>query len=117
MQAELTIGGFDVFAYDTSLVRGKAIENQTHGFSSTMHELAQQRDKQLAVQSTHIGAEPKFSARTYRRGGRDRLTLPRSIYDWRLAAQSPRLSVNRIGAKARFIPKQNLRAVALRLTG
>src|SRR5450631_2631689 len=117
MQAQLPCGRFDIVANDASLVRRKAIENQTHGLPTAMHQLAQQLDKPLAVQTTHVGAEPKLPARTHRRGGGDRLPLPRSVHNRSLAAQSPGLSMNGVGAKTGFIPKQNLCAVAFSLAG
>src|SRR5277367_5953923 len=117
MQTQLPFGRFDVVANDASLVRRKAIENQTHGLLTAMHQLAQQLDKQLTVQTTHVGAEPKLPARTHRRGGGNRLPLPRSVHNRSLAAQSPCLSMNGVGAKTGFIPKENLRAVVFRLAG
>jgi hypothetical protein len=84
----------------------QAIENQTHGFPAPMHQLAQELNEQFAVQTTHVSAEPALSAQPHRRGGGDRLPLPRSVHDRRLAAQSTGLSMNGIGAKAGSIPKQ-----------
>src|ERR1039458_3537409 len=84
MQAQLTFGRFHVVANETSFVRWQAIEDQTHRLFPPMHQLAEQLDEQFAVQATHVGAEPKLPARTYRRSGRDRLTLPRPIHDRRL---------------------------------
>src|SRR5208282_5840417 len=117
MQAQLPFRGFDVVANNAGLVRWKAIENHTHGFLTAMHQPAQQLDEQFPVQTTRVCAEPELAARTHRRGRGDRLPLPRSIHDWSLATQSPGLAMNGVGAKARFIPKQNLRAVAFGLAG
>src|SRR5271155_2828288 len=117
MQAQLPFRGLDVVANDASLVRRKAIENQTHGLSAPMHQLAQQLDKQLAVQSTDVGAEPKLPARTHCRGRGDRLSLPRSIHNRSLSPQSPCLAMNGVSTKTGFIPKQNLRAIAFGLAG
>src|ERR1019366_85799 len=117
MQAQLTFGRFHVVANETSFVRWQAIEDQTHRLFPPMHQLAEQLDEQFAVQATHVGAEPKLPARTYRRSGRDRLTLPRPIHDRRLTRQSPRLAMHGVGPKTRLIPKQNLCAVAFSLAG
>src|SRR5665213_101943 len=117
MQAQLSAGGFDVVTNDASLVCGKAIENQADGFPAAMHKLAQQLDEAFAVQPALVGTAPKLPARTHRRGAGDRLTLPRAIDDRSLPAQSPPLSMTGVAEKARFVPKQNLRAVALRLPG
>src|SRR5665213_3459154 len=117
MQAQLSSGGFNVVADGASLVCREAIENQADGLAATMHQLAQQLDEVFAVQGALVRTEPELSARTYRRGSRDRLTLPRPIDDRSVPAQPPRLSMNGVGAKARFVPKQNLRPVALGLLG
>src|ERR1022692_3421759 len=117
MQAQLTFGRFHVVANETSFVRWQAIEDQTHRLFPPMHQLAEQLNEQFAVQATHVGAEPKLPARTYRRSGRDRLTLPRPIHDRRLTTQSPRLAMHGVGPKTRLIPKQNLCAVAFSLAG
>ncbi len=115
MQAQPSFGGFDVVANDTSLVCGKAVEDQTHGFLAPMHQLPEQFDEQFAVQTALVGANPKLPARTDCRSGGNRLTLPRSVHDRSLAAQPPGLSMHCVGAKARFIPKQNLCAIAFGL--
>src|SRR6266404_310815 len=117
MQTQSPFRGFDVVANDPSLVRGNTIENQADGLLAPIHQLAQQVDEQLAVQSTYVGAEPKLAAWTHRGGRRDRLPLPGSIHNRRLAAQTPSLSMHCVGAKAGFVPKQNLRAVAFGLAG
>src|SRR5450756_913921 len=117
MQAQLTFGRFDVVTNETSFVCGEAVENQPHRLFAPMHQLAEQLDEQRTVQSADIGAEPKLPAWTHCRGGRDRLALPGSINDGCLTTQSPGLAVHGVSAKARLIPKQNLRAVAFSLTG
>ena len=117
MQAQLALGRFHVVTHEACFVRGQAIENQPHRLLAPMHQLAQQLNKQFALQSTDIGAEPKLSARPHRRGGRDRLALPGPMNNRRLAAQSPGLAMHGVSAKTRFVPKQNLRAIAFSLAG
>jgi hypothetical protein len=56
-QTQLPFRGFDVVANDASLVCGKAIENQTHGFPAPTHQLAQELNEQFAVQPTHVSAD------------------------------------------------------------
>ncbi len=81
------------------------------------HQRAQQLDEQLAVERAVKGTEPKRSPRTHRRGRRHRLALAGSLHHRGLAAQPPSLAVHGVGTKARFVPEQDLRPLALGLAG
>src|ERR1035437_4102249 len=115
MQSQTTMGGVDMVAHQCLLVRGQTVDDQMYGLLTMTHHSLEQFDKQLATERTLVRLKPKATSRIDRRGCRDRLALTGALHHRRLAAYAPSLAVYRVGPKARLVPEEYLRTLALRL--
>lgn len=103
-------------ADDKGFVRERTFVNQMNRFPPGMHQLTQQRDKSFTIQCACAGAESPLPAQSYSRVWPK---LPKSIHDRSLIAlsSSSSSSMNRVGAKRRFIPIYDFRTVSFSLRG
>src|ERR1035437_3717083 len=111
------MGGYDVIAHQGFLVCRQTIDDQMHRlFPMTDHSL-EQVDKQFTTERSLVRLEPKATARVDCRGCGDRLTLPGAMDHRSLSTHAPRLAMYRVGTKTRFVPKEYLSSLTLRLRG
>ena len=112
MQRELAFQAGHVVLDHRILVRGQAIENQAHGLFAPVHHFLQQLDEHFTRQGALVNGKPERAFGADGRRGADALALPGALNDRRLSFHRPGFAVHRIGAKARLVPKQYVRATA-----
>jgi len=108
MQGQCAVEPCDVFLDDKRLVGWQSIEDQMQGLAASAHHPAQQIHEQRAGQGARIGGEPEGACGTDGRRSADALALAGNVDHRSVRAGAPRLTVDRIGAKARLIPKRDL---------
>ena len=92
------------------LMRGQTIDHQMQWLLAAIHQVLEQINKQFTGQPAFVRGKPERAFGVDRRSGADSLALPWSI-DYRgLATLSPRLAMDGIGTKTRFVPKKGISA-------
>src|SRR5712692_8126963 len=117
VQRQFAADRLHVFLDHRLLVRGQTVHDQVKPTLAMTHQLLEQFNKPRAIERALVGTKPEGPARIERRGGRNRLALPRPVHHRRLAAQPPGLAMHRVSPKPGLIPEEDVRALALGSTG
>ena len=91
------------------LVGRQAIKDEKQRLLAIPHQLREHCHKQLGAHPAFIRGKPEGAFGVDGRGRRHRLTCARHRNDWRLPFDAPGPALHRIGTKAGFIPKIDLR--------